>query len=355
MFIERGTRLREAHALRPAASVILCSTLLLLAGGCNAGKKSRITVVRYPSFYMPELKRIAVLPFDNPPSDSGAGERIGQRLETALTRNNTYEVYTRQRLKEVLQEQDLALSGIIDAEAAQRIGRLGSVQALVCGVCDQYASGTRQEIRTRKVPIWGTTSKGVPVITGWREERYLWTRNEAVVQCNVQVIDTVTGRQLTAVNEISNGWSEGSPPKFSQWQVLQLTERDQLIKLLREIAVVRSEIKLKGTVLRIATGQYDAKWDWQDRLTPSDGQFLAVVSLPEDAGRNTFKITIVPKDGREVIAEQEFVWPELTSENSYPFDINEIVEKNGFGAYQAKLYSGAEPFAWYHFSIVERR
>lgn len=80
-----------------------------------------------------------------------------------------------------------------------------------------------------------------------------------------------------------------------------------------------------------------------------------MVNLPAEASRNSFRITVVPKDGREALAEQDFVWPDQSTENAYPFDIQPIVEKSGCGAYQAKIYSGPEPFAWYNFEIVNNR
>jgi hypothetical protein len=341
--------------MRLGRGLFVLGVVCLLLCGCNGGSKSSITVVRYPEFYQPELKRIAVLPFANNAQDPAAGTRISERLETALIQNRTYEVFTRAHLKEVLTEQDLAASGIVAADAAQRIGKLGSVQAIICGACDQYGSGTRQEMRTMQVPVWGTNAKGYPVITGYTNQQYLWTRNEAAVQCNVVVIDTVTGRQIAGVNELSHIYSEGSPPSASEWQTRQIAEQNQILRILRAVAVIRTQVKLKGTVLRVATGQYDGKWDWQDRIIPSDGKLVAVVNLPPDAGRNSFKLTIVPKDQRDVMAEQEFVWPEGSGENSYSFDVQPIVDKRGYGAYDVKLYSGPEPCAWYTFQIAKSR
>ena len=247
-----------------------------------------------------------------------------------------------------MSEQDLAAAGIVDSEVARRIGKLGSVQALICGVCSRYGSASREVM----VEKWVYSQSGsytvkVPV-----------TLHEAIVECNVVVIDTSTGKQLAAVNSSAPfSWRSDmrAPRNIRGMTVIQVAESLCLMRILENIAVTKKEVKLKGTPLRVATGQYDMKWDTQDRIIPSDEKFFAVVRLPAEAARNNFKITIVPKDKRVDLAEQAFVWPEQTAENGYVFDVKPIVDKNGLGAYQAKLYSGPEPVAWYDFEIAKSR
>lgn len=344
---------------RPARAALYGCALLAVAAsavGCDGGgRKGKIWIVRYPDFYQPELKSVAVAPFGNRSNARGAGERISDRVSAELTNNRTYEVYTRQHLHGILAEQDLASAGIIDADKAKEIGRLKSVQALICGTLDRYGASSRSETRFNTVPVFGQDANGQVVITGFRQVPYTWVHNEAVVECSVVVIDTATGQQIAAIHEPSSLYSEGSPPKYGGADLLRAAEEDQVRRIVQAIAVTRTQIRLKGDVLKTATSLYDQQWDWQRRIVPGDEKFYVVVTLPPEADRNNFRITIVPKDGREVLGEQEFVWSKADATRGFEFPIAPIVEKHAFGEYRAKLYSGPEPVAWYDFRIVEKR
>jgi len=341
---------------RTGAWLSLFVVAMPLVTGCTGGRaKDKIWIYQYPSFYAPRLKRIAVLPFGDRTRARGVGGRISDKVSAILTSNGTYEVYTRQHLRAVLTEQDLAASGIIDADVAKKIGRVGDVQALVCGICNRYETQTRNETRHNTVPVWGTNAQGHRVITGSRKVPFRWTRHDAFVECQVWVIDGVTGKQIAAVHSPSSYYAQGSPPKYAAPDLLRMAEEDQVGRIVRAIAVTRRQIELKGDVLKTATGLYDQKWDWQQRIAPGDKRFYVVVALPQVADRNNFKITIVPKGEREVLAETAFAWKKTYGRRGYGFRVKPIIDKRGFGAYQAKLYSGPEPIAWYDFQIVEAR
>jgi hypothetical protein len=352
-FEDFPTMKRTLRTIVPAPFVV---AVVSLTSGCGgSSKKDQIWIYQYPAFYKPDLKRIAVLPFGNRTRVRGVGERISDKVSAILTNNRTYEVYTRTHLKDIDKELKMAESGIIDAEAAKRIGRLKSVQALVCGVCNRCETTTRNETRYNHVPVWGTNAQGQQVIVNWRNVPYQWTRYDSFVECHVVVIDTATGRQITAVNRPSTFWAAGSPPKYTAADTLRLAEQDQVNRLVSELAVVRTPIRLEDDVMQTASSLYDNKWDFQRRIVPADEKFFVVVKLPPQADRNNFRITIVPKGERDVMAEQAFVWSKKNSSRGYSFKVKSIVEKRGFGDYQAKLYSGPEPIAWYDFTIAERR
>jgi hypothetical protein len=330
---------------------------VLAGGGCGGGgsKKDKIWVYQVPDFYRPQLKRIAVIPFSNHTRVRGVGQTVCDKLSTSLTNNATYEVYTRQHLADVVKEQDAVLAGILSADTAMKIGRLKAVQALVCGDCYRYETATKTETRYNTLPVFGKNSKGKTVITGWKKVPYVWTRHDAYLDCNVVVIDTGTGRQIAAVNEPTHLWAAGSPPKYDAGQLARMALDDQVNRITRALAVTRTRIKLKGKVLRTAVDFYDQEWEWEKKITPADGKFFVVVSLPPEADRNRFKITIVPEEGREVMAEQAFTWTKQYSRFGYQFAVEPIVEKGGLGKYRAKLYSGSEPIARYSFEIVDQR
>ena len=337
--------------------ILLCSGLVLAASGCGGGgsKKSKIWVYQIPDFYQADLKRVAVVPFGNRTAMRGVGGQICDKISGILTNNGTYEVYTRQHLKDVLKEQDAVSAGILEADEAIRIGKLKAVQVLICGVVNRYETDTRSETRYNQVPVFGRDAAGNAVITGFRQVPYVWTRHDAFVECQVVVIDTTTGQQIAAFHNPSNIWASGSPPEYGPAEVLRAAEEDQVAKIVQAIAVTRTQIKLKGSVLKTATELYDQEWTWEKEFTPQDEQFYVVVKLPAEADRNNFKITIIPKDGREVMAEQALVWSKQYERYGYIFKVKPIFDQGGFGEYSAKLYSGPEPIARYDFKIVEER
>ena len=328
----------------------------VLAGGCgDSTKKDEIWVYHIPEFYRPDLKRIAVIPFSNHTGVQGVAEAISDKVAAHLTNNGTYEVYTRSHLADVFKERDAVLAGILSADEAMQIGQAKAVQALVCGDCYRYEAGTQSETRFNQVPIWGQNAQGYPVITGWQQVPYIWTRNDAYVECNVALIDTASGRHIVAVNDPTHLWAEGSPPKYDPRHLIDAADEDQVGRIFRALDVTRTRIKLKGDVLKTALGLYDNEYDWQKKITPADESFLVVVQLPPEADRNDFKLSIVPDKEREVLAEDAFTWDQQYGRMGRRFAVQPILDKGGFRAYRAKLYSGPEPVATYRFEIVEKR
>lgn len=327
----------------------------MLVAGCGASRKDRIWIYQYPSFHQKGLERVAVLPFANGTRVPGVAQRISDKVSAVLTNNRTYKIYTRQHLADVIKEHDLAAAGVIDSDVAKRIGKLTLVQAIICGRCNRCEVITRNETRYNNVPVWGRNAQGQPVIVRWRKVPYTWTRHDAHVDCQVVVIDCATGRQIGAVNSPSHSWAAGSPPKYTAPDLLRYAEEDQVNRIVRAIAVTRTQISLEGDVLKTATGLYDNQWDWQRRIAPDDKQFFVVVHLPPGAHRNNFRLTIVPRGQRDVVAEKAFVWDKRHGTFGHSFQVQPIVDKRGYGLYQAKLYSGQEPIAWYDFEIVQKR
>ncbi len=333
--------------------VCLLAALPAGCGGGGGGRKDRIVITQIPDFYQGDLTRLAVVPFGNRTRARGAAERISDRISAELTNNATYEVYTRSHLRDILAEHDAIAAGIIDADLARTIGRVKAVQALVCGVLNRYDANTRHETRSIPVPTWGRDVRGNQVITGWEHIPYEWYRHDVTVDCQVVVLDAVTGRQIAAVSQPISLSDEGTPPKHSAEQLLQAAEAQLVRQVVESVAVTRREIKVPKDAVRIACDFYDQEWDWRDKFTPDMDTVHVVVRLPAEADRNTFRITIVPKEGREVLAEADFTWSKEHGRESYRFSVKDLLDKNGYGDYQAKLYSGPTPIAWRNFRIVE--
>ncbi|MCR4401168.1 MAG: hypothetical protein NUW12_00060 [Firmicutes bacterium] len=118
--------------------------------------------------------RIAVMDFldqtNYPQWHVGRGMRV--EFETRLVQTGQFEVIERERLEQVMQEQGLGATGLVDPSSAAQIGKLLGVQAMVMG------SVTKFDIHTSKVsvPILGSV-----------------TSSEAIVEIHVRVVDTTAG------------------------------------------------------------------------------------------------------------------------------------------------------------------
>jgi len=116
--------------LRKKKSLILAGLfLILLAGGLfipqqdAAAQKIRIAVM---PFKIGNIKNWWGWGWD-------PGEGISDMLVTELVNSGRFSVVERERLDEVLQEQNLAREGVVNAATAARIGRILGVQLFVFG------------------------------------------------------------------------------------------------------------------------------------------------------------------------------------------------------------------------------
>ncbi len=122
----------------------------------------------------PSKIRIAVMDFldqtNHPQWAVGRGMRV--EFETRLVQTGQFEVIERDRLDQIMQEQGLGATGLVDPSSAAQIGKLLGVQAMIMG------SVTKFDISTSRIslPILGSVAS-----------------SEAVVEIHIRVVDTNTG------------------------------------------------------------------------------------------------------------------------------------------------------------------
>jgi len=136
------------------------------------------------AFTAPAKIRIAVLPFKMGQTttwwdwawDPGTG--ISDMVVTDLVNNGKFSVYERERLEEVLGEQVLGQTGLVDASTAASIGKLLGVQLLLMGTV------TRFDLQTKSVhlPIVGEVGE-----------------SPATVQLDLRLVNVETGEIISAL------------------------------------------------------------------------------------------------------------------------------------------------------------
>ena len=84
--------------------------------------------------------RLAVMDFDN--KSQWGGYQLGQGaadvLTTELVKLGKFDIYEREQLKSIMQEQDLGASGRVDASTAAKIGKIIGVNYIITGAVTEY-------------------------------------------------------------------------------------------------------------------------------------------------------------------------------------------------------------------------
>jgi curli biogenesis system outer membrane secretion channel CsgG len=126
-----------------------------------------------------QRKKVAVLEFDDQ-TDYGHG-RIGRSaasvLTTYLDRSQQFALYERERLSRIMEEQQIAAGGKVDASAAAAIGRKAGVDFVVIGTVSSFGCRTRRN----QVLIFGSS-----------------VTREAEATVDVRLVEVATGRILAS-------------------------------------------------------------------------------------------------------------------------------------------------------------
>lgn len=107
----------------------------LLAAGCAPN----VIVKQWPE--PGKRPRVAVLPFKAHPDSPASGELAYEAFSTNILEVKDYDVVDRGALEQVLKEQKLGMTGVIDQAQAVEIGKLLGADGVILGAVTEY--GTR--------------------------------------------------------------------------------------------------------------------------------------------------------------------------------------------------------------------
>ncbi len=134
-------------------------------------------------------KRIAVLDFEDKTNHAyhwwtgqPVGEGMADMLVTALVKTGNYQVYERQEIQKIMQEQQLGQTGAVTQESAAQVGKLLGVELAIFGAVTEfgYSEGTVGGALKQKGLGLGVKS------------------TKATVAVDVRFVNTTTGEIITA-------------------------------------------------------------------------------------------------------------------------------------------------------------
>jgi hypothetical protein len=318
--------------------------------GAPAGCNATLTVQYYPSFYDPELKTVAVVPFANRTLHAKAGEFLTERLAEALKANGTYQVIAPGELKARLSGARLTLPDGADANTiAAALGKLGGVQAFLTGTVTGFAAGQGSYAEVWDDdwygPGWGWAygyrrrhwGYGMG---GWHRtyRRYVYTHAHVAARASlVRVADGKT-IHVTPAPLAARVRSFNEPPKLPD-ELLAEAADAVADGLVREFAVAPMRVKIdKGKTLRTARRRPGGELDFTNDFRAAADEMVVVLRLPPEAARNAFRLVIARKKQPQPLAEETFTWSAKDDTRQFAFSPRGLVEAAGPGQFELRLY-----------------
>ncbi len=181
---------------------------LLLA--CSSASVVNMNMMKPATLDLPGVKEIAIADFQG---QDRSGSQIATLVQSMLMEVQHYGILERDKLRRVLEEQNLGMSGVVDDATAAQVGQLLGVDALVFGEVTTYEVEPDKRITRQVKERRGTgkfhwveqkdrkTGKTKKVKKEIMEEVYVpkthWVR-KGTVAINFRVVDVETGRLLAA-------------------------------------------------------------------------------------------------------------------------------------------------------------
>lgn len=131
----------QTYRLSRAAVMVVTTLCYLFAVQCASAPVKPYEVsnsFRSKMLEQRDIRRIAVLPFENPTDDRAAGPLVAEELNLQLGKLGIFDLTERTQITELLKEQDLDTLERFDESTAAQIGRLLGVQAVVVGSVTKF-------------------------------------------------------------------------------------------------------------------------------------------------------------------------------------------------------------------------
>ncbi len=336
---------------------------LLLAAGCASSPK--IVIHTHPQWSFEQYATIAVMPFaSRTPDLPDVGARISGALEQALIENvaATSRIVRWETVAERIEAPDLIeLPGRIERGEPLPQGLPAITTALITGVCTQFETTGDVQKRWVAQPSHSANPNGDSAVAGERlveRDRYV---HAATVAAELRVIDTLTGQTLHrhatgSVTVRRARW--GTPPAQRPDELAAQAAEVVTRRLMREVAVMRSRVKVRSKSLIIASQARDGRWIEERKFT-ADTPTLSVVvrDLPPALDGTEARIEITKKGERTPVVSEDFQWSSTYGSSGQRFALSpaRMVEHSGVGKFRAALSIGDEVVVERDFRIRPRR
>ena len=321
-----------------AAKKIMLMAMAVLTVFILTGCGTTIEVSKYPVFYQPDIKDIAVLPFANQTPHKGLGMEVSNHLAGALASNGTYKVTGPLQISQLIEENKIsALPKNNYKKISEELGKLNKLQAFIDG------------------EVLSESFQSVPMMADYYDYDYYYDfdafypyyfypyyydfETEALLSINASIVTVPEGNVLytTPVKVTADITGTGGPLEKSA-TILAVNELSK--KFVSKFAVVTAKITLyPDKDLKTAYSYQQNQWVYTKEFSKSSESMYVVLCLPEVAAYNQFRLAIAPEENKSnIIVEKNITWQPDKYCQGFEFSPKEITASNGPGKYSAQFY-----------------
>ncbi len=322
-------------AAKKITLIVLTVLTVFVLTGCG----TTIEVSKYPVFYQPDIKDIAVLPFANQTHHKGLGMEVASNFAGALASNKTYKVTGPAQLDRLIKENKIsALPKNNYKQVSEELGKLNEIQAFIAG------------------EVLSESFKNIPTMVDYYDYDYYYDFDpfypyyfypyyydygtEVLLSVSASIVAVPEGAVLYTTPVIATEDITGTGgPLEKNATILAVNGLSK--KMVRKFAVVPAKMTVHPDKdLKTAYSSRQDRWIYTKEFSKNSESMYVVLCLPAVATHNQFRLAIVPeKSNTNIIAEKNITWQPDKFCQGFEFSPKEIAAANGPGRYSVQFYS----------------
>jgi len=230
--------------MKKAGFLIISFTVGLFACAAPAVKTTTLVPARYHE--ATKLKEVAVLPFDGPTGREFAAEIEGDLASINIDDKQFFTLIDRTKIQNILKEQALSQTGVIDENTAAKVGKLLGARGIYVGRVtsrdsqDSHYTQNREECAEREIK---KDKKGNPYegnCVRWRKVTVPCTKRDAVFAFTPKLIEVETGRIVYSNNASgmasSSACRDSGTPLPNELELIGKAKESAKLSFKRDIA-----------------------------------------------------------------------------------------------------------------------
>jgi tetratricopeptide (TPR) repeat protein len=238
--------------MKRAGFMLLLASLVSFACSAPAIR----TTVLVPARFHPatRLKEVAVLPFDGPGGKEFAAQIEGVLAGITIDDKQYFTLIERTRLENILKEQELSQTGMIDETTAARVGKLTGAKGIYTGVVtsrmrDTHYQQNRQECVRKQIKYdkKGNAYEGDCI--SWRNHAVPCIRRNATFSFTPKLIEVETGRIIYShsLGEMTSASAcqDSGIPLPSGFELMARAKESSMAAFTRDIAPFYATFNIK--------------------------------------------------------------------------------------------------------------